>query len=76
MDDTRLRDMMLAQLVDAFMADDQPRYRAACRWLTNYAERARARSGRVKHGNSWFDQARFERCQQALKETHYSWLRR
>jgi hypothetical protein len=52
---TDQRDLMRAQLVDSFMASDWLRYQQALFWLRDWAEANKLRSGRVRHGNNWFD---------------------
>jgi len=57
-DDRDQRDVMLAQMVDAFMAGDVVRFREACAWLRDYCDDIKRKSGRVLVGRHWFDPER------------------
>lgn len=62
------RDVMLAQLAAAFIADDMPRFREAAQWLIAFVERRRGESGRLHRGKRWFDPIRFAVWQNERKK--------
>jgi hypothetical protein len=49
------RNVMLAQMVDAFMAHDDMRYLEAIARLRDHVDRTKARRGRIRIGAHWFD---------------------
>jgi hypothetical protein len=67
--ETDKRDKMLAQIVDAFMADDTPRYREACDWLIAYAYKARSGNGKIRINHNWFDPAKMDEWRARLRES-------
>jgi hypothetical protein len=54
------RDAMLALMVDAFMANDDVRYRESMAWLRDYSDKLKLRRGRVRIGAHWFDPEIYE----------------
>jgi len=60
-----MREAMLAQLVDAFMVGDWPRFQQAQAWLRDYAD-SRPRDGKVRRGKRWFN---------SEIDFHQQWLR-
>jgi len=66
-DERDQRDAMLAQMVDAFIADDTERYREACLWLRDYAFRVRSQSGKVRVNENWFDPAKSDAWRAKLR---------
>lgn len=66
------RDAMLAQLVEAFMSDDMPRFRDAAAWLRGYVEDCKHERGLKLIGKRWFDPERFARWQSQQNQLNNS----
>ena len=49
------RDIILAQMVEAFMARDDARYLEAIAWLRDYCDDVQTGHGRKRIGNHWYD---------------------
>lgn len=63
------RDIMLAQMADAFMARDDARYLEAVAWLRDYCDGMQHQRGRIKIGVHWFDPAVYDSWVKSLRQT-------
>ena len=61
------RDAMLAQMVEAFLADDDARYMEAVAWLRDYCNEVRLQRGHKLIGNHWFDPRIYDAWCKTLK---------